>query len=370
MAQPFSLQAPEEIAKEYGGNKSKIAEAAKMGMVDPTAAVLAGMFIDRMRSAAQAEMAPQQTVAEQVLTPPAPAMPPMGGLPPAVPPAMPAPEMPAPEMGMAGGGLAGLYVPDGMFDESTNGGFNDAFAGGGIVAFAAGSPGKPKSNPYFDEIMALREQAMGFLGSPEEDEAEAKARARYEEEASDESYEKQRKQAMWEALTNFGINLMAPQYKEGEGRSGILGDIGKAAAATLPELRASKEEIKERQEKAIDKLMQLGARNREVAKQALEVGTEVWKAGKSAEEFDKRMAFEAQQGRLNRQTQLAASTPKRDENVAYLARQLIADGTAKTESQAIKLAYEYIYGSRRTPAATLPGLTPGAEQETVDLGSM
>jgi len=86
----------------------------QMGILDPTAGTLAGMFIDRMRSAAQAEGAPQQTVAEQVFAPPAPpapmgapaglgatpeaaAMPPMNAMPPQE---MGAPqmEMPAEEM--------------------------------------------------------------------------------------------------------------------------------------------------------------------------------------------------------------------------------------------------------------------------------
>jgi hypothetical protein len=42
--------------------------------------------------------------------------------------------------GMAEGGLAELPIPDTMFDEPTNGGFDDGYAGGGMVAFAdAGS---------------------------------------------------------------------------------------------------------------------------------------------------------------------------------------------------------------------------------------
>lgn len=150
---PFSLQSPEQVAKDYGGNKQKIAQAAQMGTIDPTAAVLAGMFIDRMRSAQMAESAPQQTVAQQVLTPQPqmPTMPPpqAGGLG-ATPPAMgmaPPPESPgmeaqqtgvqAPE-GMAEGGIIGLDIPDGMYDEPSNGGFNDGYNGGGLVAFAKG----------------------------------------------------------------------------------------------------------------------------------------------------------------------------------------------------------------------------------------
>lgn len=159
MAKPFSIQAPENIAKEYGGNKQKIAQAAQMGIVDPTAAVLAGMFIDRMRSAQVMEAAQQPTVAQQVLgggqpqgAPPAPQqgmgpppqgmpMPPQGmGAPPPQDMGMaPPPQdmgMAPPPQGMAAGGLTTLPVPDAMFDEPDSG----SYAGGGMVAFASGGP--------------------------------------------------------------------------------------------------------------------------------------------------------------------------------------------------------------------------------------
>jgi hypothetical protein len=180
---PYNLQSPEQIAKDYGGNKQKIAEAMQMGIVDPTAGTMAGMFIDRMRSAAQMEAAPQQTVAQQVFAPPAPVAPgsgamPQGGMqPPAPAPAglgatpeaammaeqmpAPAPEMPPQEMPpqemppqempmmaeggmvppyMSGSGISDLPLPDDMFDESRNGGFNDGYAGGGLIAFARAGP--------------------------------------------------------------------------------------------------------------------------------------------------------------------------------------------------------------------------------------
>lgn len=128
-----------------------------MGVVDPTAAVLAGMFIDRMRSAQVMEGGQQPTVAQQVLggappqgagAPPPMAPPmappmgaPMGAPPPMAPPpqdmAPPPPEMDMASQGMAEGGLAELPIPDTMFDEPTNGGFDDGYAGGGMVAFAA-----------------------------------------------------------------------------------------------------------------------------------------------------------------------------------------------------------------------------------------
>lgn len=173
MTKPFSIQSPETLAKEYGGNKQKLAEAMQMGVVDPTAGVLAGMFIDRMRAAQVLEATPQATVAQQVMggAPPAPAAaPPMGPGPsqaappmapmaaPQLPMGMPMPggapmgeaPMPMPEapmggapmgeapIGMADGGLASLDIPDTMFDEPSNGGFDDGYAGGGMVAFADG----------------------------------------------------------------------------------------------------------------------------------------------------------------------------------------------------------------------------------------
>jgi hypothetical protein len=165
---PYSLQSPEQIAKDYGGNKQKIAEAMQMGIIDPTAGTMAGMFIDRMRSAAQTEAAPQQTVAQQVMAPqpqmpmgapPAPpaglgatpqaaAMPSMNAMPPMG--APPQGEMPMMAMGgmvppyASGGGLSDMPLPDGMFDEPSNGGFGDGYANGGLVAFLTGGEVKDK----------------------------------------------------------------------------------------------------------------------------------------------------------------------------------------------------------------------------------
>ena len=132
---PFSLQSPEQIAKDYGGNKQKIAQAAQMGMLDPTAAVLAGMFIDRMRGAQMEEQGAPQTVAEDVLMPQQPQMgmgaaPGMGGMPPEMGMAPPM-QQPMPQaMGApAQAGLDTLPVPNEMFA-------GPGMASGGLVAFA------------------------------------------------------------------------------------------------------------------------------------------------------------------------------------------------------------------------------------------
>ena len=124
---PYSLQAPEQIAKEYGGNKRAIAQASQQGLLDPTAAILDGMFIDRMRNAAAMEQSPAQTVAQDVMAPPQPQM------------GMPS----QPSMG-----LADVPIPENMYEPS--------YAGGGIVAFQSGGPiqkfqfGGSASDPMFE----------------------------------------------------------------------------------------------------------------------------------------------------------------------------------------------------------------------------
>jgi hypothetical protein len=60
---------------------------------------------------------------------------------------------------MAEGGLATLPVPDTMFDEPTNGGFDDGYAGGGMVAFFEGGPVKEKT----PEEIAAEEAEKAYL---------------------------------------------------------------------------------------------------------------------------------------------------------------------------------------------------------------
>jgi hypothetical protein len=58
-----------EIVDKYQGNKKDIAQAAQFALIDPTAAVLAGMYIDRIREAEALEKEQAATVAEQVFSP-------------------------------------------------------------------------------------------------------------------------------------------------------------------------------------------------------------------------------------------------------------------------------------------------------------
>jgi hypothetical protein len=88
-----------------------------MGLLNPTVAVMAGMFIDRMRGAAAKEQAPQSTVAQDTMAAPqaAPAglgaisqAPMEGGLE-----ALPTPNLDNAEY--AGGGIVAFAGPDGSF---------------------------------------------------------------------------------------------------------------------------------------------------------------------------------------------------------------------------------------------------------------
>ena len=125
MVQPYGIQAPEDIAKEFGGNKQKIMAAAQAGVLDPTAAVMAGMFIDRMRAAAQQEAAPAPTtVAQDTFTPPMPQGGGIGAMPQAAPP-MPA-QMGPQGVPPQGGGIGGLDFAAAPMAE------------GGVVGYAEG----------------------------------------------------------------------------------------------------------------------------------------------------------------------------------------------------------------------------------------
>jgi hypothetical protein len=175
----FDLLSAEKVAAKYGGDKRKIGEAAQMGLVNPTVAVMAGMFIDRMRSAAIAEQKPTTTVAQEVLNPPVQTAG-LGATPQAqTAPQMPAqaptqmaaaPAMPTQTATLAEGGLTALPVNEDMFP--------DEYAGGGIVAFEEGGPTTPFGRFVSEigsnfrnktaeelEILKLQDELRGKYGS-------------------------------------------------------------------------------------------------------------------------------------------------------------------------------------------------------------
>ena len=171
MATPFKIRPPEDVALAYGFDKSKILQAVANQELDETSAIMAAMLINAGQRQQAIQAGQQPTVAQQVFggqppappaglgaTPQAAATPPISATPPmgvASPQEMPAPqEMPMMAEGgmvppyMAGGGLSDVPVPDGMFDEPSNGGY----AGGGMVAFAAG--GRTRYDDFRRAIIA------------------------------------------------------------------------------------------------------------------------------------------------------------------------------------------------------------------------
>jgi hypothetical protein len=170
----FDLLSAEKVAAKYGGDKRKIGEAARMGLVNPTVAVMAGMFIDRMRNAAIKEQQPTTTVAQDTFTPPVQMA--QAGLG-ATPQAQAAPQMPtqmaaapAQTATLAEGGLTALPVDEDMFP--------DEYAGGGIVAFEEGGPTTPFGRFASEfgsnfrnktaeelEILKLQDELRGKYGS-------------------------------------------------------------------------------------------------------------------------------------------------------------------------------------------------------------
>jgi hypothetical protein len=338
MPKPFSLQAPEDIAKEYGGNKQKIAQAMQTGLIDPTAGTLAGMFIDRMRSAQMQEGAQQPSVAQQVFAPPAPPAPPMGGMPPGAPPMgappmgggmppgappMGAPPMGAPPMGMADGGLAALPISESMFDESMDG----EYANGGIVSFAMGSPGEIQQTPEDEEqeVVARREpeQYYGFYRDPRkgmeqfqqlfkpERKYTDKANAFYEDILSPEGQKKRRDEDKWFALAQLGATMASTP-------GSLLQAASAGINAALPGLKSASKELRA---ETRDAIKQLALSEGESNKQALESA---------------KMGIEGQ----GRYAEAAEATAKRiaDENLALLREKGDTERTRMAVSGGIKQA--------------------------------
>lgn len=109
----MDMMSPEKVAAKYNGDKQKIGQAAQMGLLNPTVAVMAGMFIDRMRGAAAQEQAPQSTVAQDTMA--------------------------APQAAPAGlGAISQAPVESGLEALPTPNLDNAEYAGGGIVAFQGG----------------------------------------------------------------------------------------------------------------------------------------------------------------------------------------------------------------------------------------
>jgi hypothetical protein len=300
---PFSLQAPEQVAKDYGGDKQKIAQAIQMGLVDPTAGTLAGMFIDRMRSAAQAEMAPQQTVAQQVFAPPMGVPQGLGATPQAAQMGMAPPQGAPPMMPPQGVGLDALPVPDEMFEPG--------YAGGGLVAFQTGG-----SVEEDEELARYRRTLTGVrpmiasMFTPKTEASQAFSEFT-QQEMTPEALARRRKDDMWMALGQAGARMAQTPGT-------LLQAIGAGVGEAIPMARESaKERRAELFEMYKARAMQEGLSN----KQASEVAKMETDAAMNIEQTrESRAVREQRERQMERQAQNEAARLGLDAERLALAR--------------------------------------------------
>lgn len=318
---PYSpFQEPDDIIEIYGGDKLRIAEAMRLGIVHPTPGTLAGIKIDRTRAAATKEAAYKPSIAQQVMGGP-PAQAPLaqaGGLgatAPATPPMAPQGGMgmappAAPPQGMAAGGLyeapymkAGglseIPLPDMMFDENRDG----SYAHGGIVAFAQGDEveaeeitvtgQRPPTAPA-DPLAGLGrtyEEQMALISrfAPQKNKYGTKLIEAIEAEQTPEAQKKRKKEDLWASLAELGFGMAASKSPT------FFGAIGEAGAKAAP---AMAERGKERRAEQREMAKALAAREDVSNKQAMDafgIAAELQKAyaglldAKAARELQERL---------------------------------------------------------------------------------
>ena len=186
-------------------------------------------------------------------------------------------------------------------------------------------------------------EALNRRFGPSEREKTAKEAmyARAEEMASDEYYEKERKGAMWQTLAELGFNMASSKSPY------LLQAVGEAAAAAMPGARADKKERKALKDRALNLMVELGARDRKEALQMYGVAVELDKDGRQQEQFDRKIALDERQIQLaedkfQADLDAAARQGADPEKVAVSYMLNYAPGTPQYE--AAKRYYETRYG--------------------------
>ena len=202
-------------------------------------------------------------------------MPPMGAAPPQE--APPMGEMPMMAMGgmvppyASGGGLSDMPLPDGMFDEPSNGGFSDGYAGGGIIAFNPGGEVEdeivvdgqydPESiYGYYKDPILNRTEVIDKLYKPQTKYSDQLSKF-YESVMDPEERRKRRKEDMWMTLGEIGARMAQSP-----------GSIFQAASAGIgAALPGAKEAAKERRAEQRDAIKTLAQQEGLSNKESLEL---------------------------------------------------------------------------------------------------
>ena len=218
------------LATKY--SKNELANMARMGLIEPQKAVMAGMMIDRIAKSAM--QPPTTTVAEDVLAPP-----PQAGI-------MGAPQAPAPSAGVAG-------LPSGIQN----------MAGGGIVAFADGDLVQGTTPGMSLEDLKAGKMPIYSAPAPEQvdlakaaqrrEQAEQQAgldprffeKLRTEVTGDKEDFAKQREEAKGAAALSFGLGLFGARKGQ---EFQTASEAGKQALAqygsTIKDIRSQEKEMK------------------------------------------------------------------------------------------------------------------------------
>lgn len=311
---PFSLQSPEDIAKEYGGNKQAIGRAMQMGLLDPTSAVLAGMFIDRVRNAAVEEQMPKQTIAQQVL---------------------PTTAQPAAMQPPQQTGVNALPVAESMYGENS-------FAGGGIVAFAGPEGSFVESSPGFYQLESEMPQPA-LTGLTDYISAKAALRSPYRMLSQEEQdymnklappTAEQKSQSRWLRALEAGLGVL------GGDSPYALTNIGKGPQAALKGYAEDVKEERKQELAASQAKAELARRKRQEAIEDIAAGE---KAYESAQDRENKLAIARIPGK---EIQAAEALMKENPKLSFL-------GALSSVSQAMS--------PKDTYNATRAALTKAAE---------
>jgi hypothetical protein len=137
-----------------------------------------------------------------------------------------------------------------------------------------------RASSVTDEFQNLMRQ---FGPSEKQREVEAKRMARAEEMASDEYYEKQRKDSMYQTLAEIGFNMASSKSPY------LLQAVGEAAAAAMPGARADKKERKALKDRALDVMGQMNDKTRRENLEVLGVAVDMANTGLKASQFEREL---------------------------------------------------------------------------------
>jgi hypothetical protein len=140
--------------------------------------------------------------------------------------------------------------------------------------------------------------------SPEHEAARGKARERFEEMGSDEYYEKERKDDMYQTLAEIGFNMASSKSPY------VLQAIGEAAAAAMPGARADKKERKALKDRALQGLVMLGEGDEKKAREALNLTMQMTQTNIQASQFERELQSREDIANNEILGRLAAATAK------------------------------------------------------------